>query len=155
MFRLSKLSFSYFPLLNTTDTKKLPFKFTLRKYNPCQQLLRLCKFGRILRYNLTLSSNNSKLSSKFSITNCLVCAYKEAFALCEFEISTFCWSLCFIGENRKNSILRSKTLILQLALYLIFITVSEAKHPANILTASEHFIPNFAYTDAPRLSDKH
>ena len=37
-----------------------------------------------------------------------------------------------MGENMKNSILRSKILILQLALYLISITMSKAKHPANM-----------------------
>ena len=42
----------------------------------------------------------------------------------------------------KNSILQSKILILQLALYLIFITMSKAKHPANmvLLTESEQFV---------------
>ena len=37
--------------------------------------------------------------------------------------------------------MRLKILILQLALYLISITMLEAKHPANmvLLTASEHF----------------
>ena len=48
----------------------------------------------------------------------------------------------------KNTILRPKILILQLALYLISITMSKAKHPANIvlLTASEHdFLLNFVH----------
>ena len=42
----------------------------------------------------------------------------------------------------KNFILRSKILILQLALYLISITMSKAKHPANVvlLTESEQVV---------------
>ena len=50
-----------------------------------------------------------------------------------------------MGENMKNFILRSKISILQLALYLISITMSKAKHPANmvLLTASEHFLLKF------------
>ena len=47
----------------------------------------------------------------------------------------------------KNSILRSKILILQLALCLIFITMSKAKRPANmiLLTASRQFSLNIAH----------
>ena len=47
----------------------------------------------------------------------------------------------------KNSILRPKILILQLAPYLISITMSKAKYPANmaLLTASGHFLLNFAH----------
>ena len=52
-----------------------------------------------------------------------------------------------MGENIKNSILRWKILILQLALYLIAITMSKAKHPANmaLLTATDHLLLNFAH----------
>ena len=47
----------------------------------------------------------------------------------------------------KNSILRSKILILQLALRLIFITMSKTKRPANmvLLTASKQFSLNIAH----------
>ena len=43
--------------------------------------------------------------------------------------------------NITHQILRAETLILDLALYITFITMSKTKHPANmvLLTESEHF----------------
>ena len=61
--------------------------------------------------------------------------------LSKFKNSTFLVMLIYRG-NKKTQILRAQTLILHLALYLIFITMSKTKHPANveILTESEHFV---------------
>ena len=46
------------------------------------------------------------------------------------------------GKIRNTQILRAETSILDLLLYLIFITMSKAKHPTNVvlLTESEHFV---------------
>ena len=57
----------------------------------------------------------------------------------DLKLQTFWY---FIREKIKNSILKAEALILELALFLIFVTMSTAKHPANMvpLTESKQFV---------------
>ena len=48
----------------------------------------------------------------------------------------------YMGIIRKTQILRAETLILHVALYLVFITMSKTKHPVHmvLLKESEQFV---------------
>ena len=95
---------------------------------------------------------NKKLKFRLQIFTCLIVLY-ILFSKLSIDISYFCvtwiWNFIFllalilyIGENINKSILRWKISNLQLALYLIFTTMSKTKHPANmvLLTESEQFV---------------
>ena len=49
------------------------------------------------------------------------------------------------GGGRKTQIMRAETLIVHLALYLIFITMSKTKHPGNMVLLTQKVNTLFTY----------
>ena len=53
--------------------------------------------------------------------------------------------LIYGGGGRKTQIVRAETLIVHLALYLIFITMSKTKHPGNMVLLTQKVNTLFTY----------